>query len=116
MPERLLTCARPEAPEVALVFFRDIIPEVPIFPRPRRPYRLAVRTPPFHGGNSGSSPDRVAMASVKAPRTFPRLCAAVCGSIPLLALFGCQREACSIQAQCGGLPPKELNELFFREG
>lgn len=30
----------------------------------RRPYRLAVRTPPFHGGSSGSIPDRVAIFSL----------------------------------------------------
>ena len=31
-----------------------------IFALPRRPYRLAVRTPPFHGGGTGSIPVRVA--------------------------------------------------------
>ena len=29
-------------------------------PEAKRPVRLAVRTPPFHGGNTGSIPVRVA--------------------------------------------------------
>ena len=33
------------------------------FLAPGRPYRLAVRTPPFHGGGTGSIPVRVAIIS-----------------------------------------------------
>ena len=58
-----------EAVEVQL-FVKKTLPQVSNygFFRPRRktsphkrPVRLAVRTPPFHGGNTGSSPVRVAI-------------------------------------------------------
>src|SRR5690606_37972302 len=35
-----------------------------------RPYRPAVRTPPFHGGNRGSNPRRVAI--FPSPSVFPQ--------------------------------------------
>ena len=37
-----------------------------------RPVRLVVRTPPFHGGNTGSSPVRVATLSLPFFREFQR--------------------------------------------
>ena len=44
-------------------FFRDKAPLRPIFAILLRPYGLAVRTPPFHGGSPGSIPGRVAIPS-----------------------------------------------------
>ena len=38
---------------------------------PSRPYRLAVRTPPFHGGSTGSIPVRVATYPLKLDRRYP---------------------------------------------
>jgi hypothetical protein len=46
------------------VKLRDIVTTARIFRAPGlRPYRLAVRTPPFHGGGTGSIPVRVAKPS-----------------------------------------------------
>jgi hypothetical protein len=41
-----------------------------------RPYRLAVRTPPFHGGGTGSIPVRVAIFSTSFGVNWqsPKLC------------------------------------------
>ena len=44
-----------------LVYLRDSRRFVAIFGDVNRPYRLAVRTPPFHGGGTGSIPVRVAI-------------------------------------------------------
>ena len=41
-------------------YSRDRSADLRIFLAPGRPYRLAVRTPPFHGGGTGSIPVRVA--------------------------------------------------------
>src|SRR6266567_5444045 len=53
---------------------RDKPARAPIFPLPGRPYRLAVRTPPFHGGSTGSIPVRVAsfFAGPPSARAFPQ--------------------------------------------
>ena len=56
---------RPEA-SVATPFhinFRDSGEKLFIFDPLLRPYGLAVRTPPFHGGSPGSIPGRVAIQS-----------------------------------------------------
>ena len=42
----------------------------PIFRLLRRPYGLAVRTPPFHGGSPGSIPGRVAIFKTPIKQRF----------------------------------------------
>jgi hypothetical protein len=45
-----------------------------------RPYRLAVRTPPFHGGGTGSIPVRVAILfSLTKPRVIASASASILG-------------------------------------
>ena len=64
-------------------FFLAMSSSSGIFPRrlgapQMRPVRLVVRTPPFHGGNTGSSPVRVAISP---QLSHPRV-GVNCGSTP----------------------------------
>ncbi len=47
-------------PRIPVLFYVTAVQCCLYFVALGRPYRLAVRTPPFHGGGTGSSPVRVA--------------------------------------------------------
>ena len=99
-----------------LAFYRDKDGRGSVFLLLRRPYRLAVRTLPFHGGGPGSIPGRVAI-SPSCVRLITLWAATFAGRSPAFSAC-CEQENEAIEAPAGveeKAPPSGRDMLLIAD-